>query len=75
MVDVWRWPIRTSSPERAILAAIDKLPKYASFENLGKIFEGLISLRPTQLITAQTACRSVKVRKLFFVYADRHQPG
>ncbi len=75
MIDVWRWPIKTSSPERAILEALDELPKRASFENLDKIFEGLVSLRPKQLITVLTACRSVKVRRLFFVYADKHWHG
>ena len=26
-VDVWRWPIQASSPERAILEALDELPR------------------------------------------------
>ena len=47
-VDVWRWPVKASSPERAILEALDELPHRASFENLDKIFEGLVSLRPKQ---------------------------
>ena len=73
MVDVWRWPLRTSSPERAILEALDELPRNANFENLDKFFEGLVSLRPRRLKALLTACRSVKVRRLFFVFADRHQ--
>ena len=40
-LDVWRWPIKASSPERAILEALDELPRDASFENLDKVFEGL----------------------------------
>ena len=74
-VDVWRWPIKASSPERAILEALDELPHRASFENLDKIFEGLVSLRPKQLMALLTACRSVKVRRLFLVFADRHEHG
>ena len=74
-VDVWRWPIQVSSPERAILEALDELPSYASFENLDKIFEGLVSLRPKRLTLLLAACRSVKVRRLFFVFADRHGHG
>ena len=66
-VEVWRWPIKTSSPERAILEALDELPHRASFENLDKIFEGLVSLRPKQLMALLSACRSVKVRRLFLV--------
>ncbi len=73
MVDVWRWSLRASSPERAILEALDELPRNANFENLDKFFEGLVSLRPRRLKALLTACRSVKVRRLFFVFADRHQ--
>ena len=72
-VNVWRWPIKASSPERAVLEALDELPNHASFDNLDKIFEGLTTLRPRQLMTLLTLCRSVKVRRLFFVFADRHR--
>lgn len=71
-VDAWRWPIRASSPERAILEALDELPRHASFENIDKIFEGLATLRPGRLAALLGACRSIKVRRLFFVFADRH---
>ena len=70
-VEVWRWPIKASSPERAILEALDELPQRASFGNLDKILEGLVSLRPKHLMALLTACRSVKVRRLFLVFADR----
>ena len=72
-VNVWRWPIKASSPERAILEAIDELPNHASFDTLDKVFESLTSLRPKQLMGLLTACRSIKVRRLFFVFADRHR--
>ncbi len=72
-VDVWRWPLKTSSPERAILEALDELPRNATFESVDRVFEGLVSLRPGQLAELLTACRSVKVRRLFFVFADRHR--
>ena len=32
-----------------------------------------MSLRPKQLVALLTACRSVKVRRLFLVFADRHE--
>ena len=70
---VWRWPLRTSSPERAILETLDELPNNASFDEIDKIFEGLVSLRPKLLMILLELCRSVKVRRLFFVYADRHK--
>ena len=72
-VNVWRWPVRASSPERAILEALDELPNHASFDNLDKIFEGLAALRPKQLMALLRLCRSVKVRRLFFVFADKHR--
>ncbi len=71
-IGVWRWPVRVSTPERAILEALDELPRSASFSNLDCIFEGLARLRPEMLMTLLGLCRSVKVRRLFFVYADRH---
>ena len=52
-----------------------ELPPHASFDNLDKVFEGLVSLRPRQLTALLTACRSVKVRRLCFVFADRHGHG
>ena len=74
-VDVWRWRVLAASPERAILEALDELPRHASFDNLDKIFEGLVSLRPHKLTALLSTCRSVKVRRLFFVFADRHRHG
>ena len=72
-VCVWRWPIRASSAERAILEALDELPNHASFDSLGKIFEGLTTLRPKRLMALLALSRSVKVRRLFFVFADRYR--
>ena len=72
-VNVWRWPIRASSAERAILEALDELPNHASFASLGKIFEGLTRLRPKRLMALLALSRSVKVRRLFFVFADRYR--
>ena len=45
-VDEWRWPLRASSPEHAILEALDELPRNTTFENLDKVFERLVPLRP-----------------------------
>ncbi len=75
MIHAWHWPIWASSPERAILEALDELPRQATFENLDLVFEGLVSLRPHRLTALLRACRSVKVRRLFFVFADRHAHG
>ena len=68
----WRWPLRISSPERAVLEALDELPGHASFHNLDLIFQGLSNLRPGRLMSLLNTCRRIKVRRLFFVFADRH---
>lgn len=71
-VNVWRWPVRAASPERAILEALDELPGGARFDHLDTIFQGLTTLRPRLVQKLLEACRSVKVRRLFLVFADRH---
>lgn len=68
----WRWPIRMSSPERAILEALDELPTHESYHAVDVVFESLVNLRPKLLTTLLRECRSVKVKRLFFVYADKH---
>ena len=71
----WRWPLQISCPERAILEALDDLRNAGGFERLDRIFESLATLRPKLLMALLAACRSVKVRRLFFVFADRHRPA
>ena len=68
----WSWAIRMSTLERAILEALDELPQRENFDNLDMVFEGLTSLRPKLLASLLRACRKIKVRRLFFVFADRH---
>ena len=70
---IWRWPLMMSAPERAVLEALDDLTGEAGFDHLDKIFEGMTSLRPELLMKLLQECRSVKVRRLFFVFAERHQ--
>jgi len=68
----WDWRLNTSSPERAVLEAMDELPENESFHNLDKVFEGLVNLRPQILAALLASCQKIKVRRLFFVFADRH---
>lgn len=69
----WGWAMRISSPERAILEALDELPDQESFHNLDMVFEGLATLSPRRLAALLNSCRKIKVRRLFFVFADRHK--
>jgi hypothetical protein len=66
------WPVAASIPERAILEAIDELPRHESFHQLDMVMEGLTTLRPRRLQALLEACRSIKVKRLFFLLADRH---
>lgn len=68
----WRWPLRVSSPERAVLEALNELPEHESFHNLDLVFESLTTLRPRRLTSLLARCTSIKAKRLFFVFADRH---
>ena len=68
----WNWPLVLSSPERAILEALNELPDQESFHVVDMVFQGLTSLRPARLSKLLTVCKSVKVKRLFFLFADRH---
>jgi hypothetical protein len=68
----WDWELVMSSPERAILEALDELPDQESFHNLDMAFESLATLRPRTLSALLRSCKKIKVKRLFFVFADRH---
>lgn len=68
----WDWTMTMSSPERAVLEVMDELPDHESFHNLDMAFESLTTLRPRLLSDLLASCRKIKVRRLFFVFADRH---
>ena len=68
----WQWPLIKSSPERAILEMLNEVPKHANFYNIDMIFEGLPNIRPSLMEDLLGQCRSIKVKRLFFVFADRH---
>lgn len=68
----WRWPLTLSTPERAFLELLDELPARESFDQVDVLFGGLANLRPGRMQRLLEACQSVKVKRLFFVFADRH---
>jgi hypothetical protein len=68
----WDWRLVLSAPERALLELLDELPEHESFEQADRLMEGLANLRPRLLQTLLEACSSVKVKRLFFLLADRH---
>lgn len=66
------WPITASTPERAILELLDELPKQESFQQVDDLFSGLSGLSPRRMQKVLRDCKSVKVVRLFFFFADRH---
>jgi hypothetical protein len=68
----WDWPLALSTPERAILELLDELPKRESFHQVDMLMQGLSNLSPRRLQKLLAECHSVKVKRLFFYFADRH---
>ncbi len=67
------WPITVSTPERAYFELLDELPDRESFHQADMLMEGLATLSPRRLGKLLADCRSVKVKRLFFFFAERHQ--
>jgi hypothetical protein len=68
----WDWPLTVSSAERAILELLDELPRRETFHQADMLMEGLATLSPRRLQKLLEDCRNVKVKRLFFFFADRH---
>jgi hypothetical protein len=68
----WHWPLTMSSPERAILELLDEVPERETFHQADMLMEGLRNLSPRRLQTLLVECRSVKVKRLFLWFAERH---
>lgn len=68
----WDWPLILSTPERAILELIDELPDRESFHQVDMVMEGLTTLSPRKLGPLLADCRSIKVKRLFLFFAERH---
>jgi hypothetical protein len=68
----WNWSFTMSSPERAILELLDDVPERETFHQADMLMEGLRNLSPRRLQKLLVDCRSVKVKRLFFWFAERH---
>lgn len=71
----WDWPLTLSTAERAVFELLDELPDRESFHQVDKLMEGLASLSPRRLQKLLEDCTNVKVKRLFFFFADRHSPA
>jgi len=61
-----------SSPERAVLELLDEVPQRETFHQADMLMEGLRNLSPRRLHKLLVDCRSVKVKRLFLWFAERH---
>jgi hypothetical protein len=62
-----------STPERALLELLDELPRHESFHQVDALVEGLRNLSPRRLQMLLNDCKSIKVKRLFFWFAERHR--
>ena len=68
----WDWKLILSTPERALLELMDELPERETFHQVDMLMQGLANLSPRRLQRLLADCKSVKVKRLFFFFADRH---
>lgn len=68
----WDWPLTLSTPERAILELLDEVPARETFHQADVFMAGLRNLSPRRLQKLLKDCRSVKVKRLFLWFAERH---
>lgn len=71
----WRESIgalKVSAPERAFLEVLLDVPKKVSFEHADQLMQGLTTLSPRNLQKLLELCKSIKVKRLFFWFADRY---
>lgn len=69
----WSWPLIVSTPERAILELADQLPHNESFHLVDVAMEGLVDLSPRRIQALLCDTTSIKVKRLFFFFAERHR--
>ena len=69
----WNWSLVMSTAERAYLELLDELPQKETFHMADIIMEGLVNLSPRRIQELLENCNSVKVKRLFFFFAERHQ--
>jgi len=68
----WNWPLVVSTPERACLELLDELPREETFHMADVLMEGLANLSPRRLQILLETVQSIKVKRLFFFFAQRH---
>lgn len=62
-----------SCPEKALLELLLQVPDAISFEHADQLMQGMHNLSPRKLDKLLRGCINVKVKRLFFWLAHRHQ--
>jgi len=69
----WDWRLKFSTQERAMFEVLEDVPARESIHEAFVLMQGLVNLRPKQVMLLLKACTSIKVKRLFLALADRHQ--
>lgn len=65
------FPVKISSPARAILECFEMAPARFDLDEAWLIMEGLNALQPIQIQELLEKCRSVKAKRLFLYFAEK----
>ncbi|MEI9994652.1 MAG: type IV toxin-antitoxin system AbiEi family antitoxin domain-containing protein [Rhizomicrobium sp.] len=65
--------LRVSAPERAVFELLEEVPEKISFEHADQLMQGLVNLSPRRLENLLRRTRSIKVKRLFFWFAERQR--
>ena len=68
----WDQFMRIAGPERSAIELMDGIGNDVGFRSADNLFQGLSNLRPGLLMRLLERCTSVKAKRLFLCYADRH---
>lgn len=68
----WDHFLRMAGEERATIEMLDQVPNEVGFDHADETFQGLSNLRPRLVTRLLVSCRSVRAKRLFLFYAERH---
>jgi len=71
----WDYFMRIAGAERAAVEMMEMVGATLGFEHADIVFEGLTTLRPRLLSSLLESCESVRAKRLFLLFTDRHGHG
>jgi hypothetical protein len=71
----WDHFLQIAGAERASIEMLEDVPDGLTFEHADTIFENLTNLRPKLLTQLLENCTSIRAKRLFLFFADRHDHG